>query len=149
MILSHVGPQSPGDLTAHEAACLSLLPSGPDEVRKTSLRKTQALQPDLKKNICFFLFLKIDKKMAESERFELSVQYYRTHAFQACSFNHSDNSPQCSTIRSYSVLLPCRVIAACNDIYLTISNLSCQHPFLFFHRKISAEQSAEILCITR
>ena len=31
--------------------------------------------------------------MAESERFELSVQYHRTHAFQACSFNHSDNSP--------------------------------------------------------
>ena len=32
--------------------------------------------------------------MAESERFELSVQYHRTHAFQACSFNHSDTSPK-------------------------------------------------------
>ena len=37
----------------------------------------------------------MNKKMAESERFELSVQYHRTHAFQACSFNHSDNSPLC------------------------------------------------------
>ena len=40
---------------------------------------------------------KRDKKMAESERFELSVRYQRTHDFQSCSFNHSDNSPQCST----------------------------------------------------
>ena len=31
--------------------------------------------------------------VAESERFELSVQFCRTHTFQACSLNHSDNSP--------------------------------------------------------
>ena len=63
-ILFHVESQFPGDLAAHEALRLSLLPSGPDEVHRTPLRKTQALQPDLKKNI----------KMAESERFELSIQ---------------------------------------------------------------------------
>jgi len=49
-VLFHVGPQSPGTLTAHGATLLSLLPSGPDEVRGTPLRKTKALWPDLKKN---------------------------------------------------------------------------------------------------
>ena len=43
---------------------LTLLPSGPDVVHEAPLRKTQALRPDLKKDI----------KMAESERFELSIQ---------------------------------------------------------------------------
>ena len=68
-------------------------------------------------------------------------KFPRIHAFQACSFNHSDNSPQCSTIRSYSVLLPCRVIAACNDIYLTIPSASCQHPFFSFSTKKSPQIS--------
>ena len=51
--------------------------------------------------------------MAESERFELSVQYHRTHAFQACSFNHSDNSPLCSQKEAIQFLL---ALAARNDI---------------------------------
>ncbi len=33
-------------------------------------------------------------KMAEREGFEPSVRGYRTHTFQACSFNHSDTSPE-------------------------------------------------------
>ena len=40
--------------------------------------------------------------MAESERFELSVRYHRTHAFQACSFNHSDNSPRAIKIKLFT-----------------------------------------------
>ena len=63
-ILFHVEPQSPGTLTAHGTIRLTLLPSGPDVVHEAPLRKTQALRPDLKKDI----------KMAESERFELSIQ---------------------------------------------------------------------------
>lgn len=60
----HVEPQFPGDLAAHGTIRLTLLPSGPDVVHEAPLRKTQALRPDLKKDI----------KMAESERFELSIQ---------------------------------------------------------------------------
>jgi hypothetical protein len=33
------------------------------------------------------------KKLAEREGFEPSVRSYRTHAFQACSFDRSDISP--------------------------------------------------------
>ena len=64
LILFHVEPQSPGTLAAHETIRLTLLPSGPDVVHEAPLRKTKALRPDLKKDI----------KMAESERFELSIQ---------------------------------------------------------------------------
>jgi hypothetical protein len=31
--------------------------------------------------------------MAEREGFEPSIRDYRIHTFQACSFNHSDTSP--------------------------------------------------------
>ena len=31
--------------------------------------------------------------LAEREGFEPSIRYYRIHTFQACSFNHSDISP--------------------------------------------------------
>ena len=48
-VLFNVGPQPPGTLAAQAAIHLSLLPSGPDEVHETALRKTQALQPDLEK----------------------------------------------------------------------------------------------------
>ena len=47
--LFNVGPQPPGYLTAHEAIHLPLLPSGPDGVHETPLRKTKALRSDLKK----------------------------------------------------------------------------------------------------
>ena len=33
-------------------------------------------------------------KMAEREGFEPSVRFWRTHTFQACSFNRSDTSPE-------------------------------------------------------
>ena len=36
--------------------------------------------------------------LAESEGFEPSVRYKHTHAFQACSLSHSDNSP-CSVFQ--------------------------------------------------
>ena len=68
-LLFNVGPQSPGTLTAQATIHLSLLSSDPDEVHEIALRETKTLQSDLKKH----LFL--DKKMAESERFELSVQF--------------------------------------------------------------------------
>ena len=32
-------------------------------------------------------------ELAEREGFEPSIRYYRIHTFQACSFNHSDTSP--------------------------------------------------------
>ena len=32
-------------------------------------------------------------RLAESERFELSIRFWRIHDFQSCSFGHSDNSP--------------------------------------------------------
>ena len=32
--------------------------------------------------------------MAEREGFEPSIRDYRIHTFQACSFNHSDTSPE-------------------------------------------------------
>ena len=47
--LFNVGPQPPGYLTAHEAIHLPLLPSGPDGVHETPLRKTKALRSDLEK----------------------------------------------------------------------------------------------------
>ena len=77
--LSNVGPQSPGAPAAHETIRLPLLPSGPDGVREAPLRGTQALRSDVEKN-------DVEKNieahcqamrrnlMAESERFELSVQ---------------------------------------------------------------------------
>ncbi len=34
------------------------------------------------------------KFLAVREGFEPSIRYSRIHAFQACSFNHSDTSPQ-------------------------------------------------------
>ena len=36
--------------------------------------------------------------MAERAGFEPAVRYLRTHAFQACSLNHSDTSPQAKGI---------------------------------------------------
>ncbi len=33
--------------------------------------------------------------LAEREGFEPSIRGYRIHAFQACSFNHSDTAPDC------------------------------------------------------
>ena len=86
----NIEPQPFGGLTAHEMNHLSLLPSGPDEVRKISLRETKTLRLDLKTKIHVDFEIKI---MAESERFELSVRYQRTHDFQSCSLSHSDNSP--------------------------------------------------------
>ena len=47
--LFNVGPQPPGNLTAHENDHLPLLPSGPDGIRKFPLRKTKAPRSDLKK----------------------------------------------------------------------------------------------------
>ena|GEM_PF-4270616 len=32
--------------------------------------------------------------LAEKERFELSIHFWRIHTFQACSFDHSDTSPK-------------------------------------------------------
>ena len=74
--------RSSGDLAAHDACHLPLLSSEPDGVRGASLRKTQKPHSH------------IDENMAESERFELSVRYHRTHDFQSCSLSHSDNSPR-------------------------------------------------------
>ena len=98
--LFNVGPQPPGNLTAHENDHLPLLPSGPDGIRKFPLRKTKAPRSDLKKE---FLILNFNGG-------ELGIRTLgtvsRTHAFQACSFNRSDNSPlalkQC---RSSTVIL--------------------------------------------
>ena len=50
LFLFNIEPQPFGELTAHEMNHLSLLPSGPDEVRKISLRETKTLRLDLKKN---------------------------------------------------------------------------------------------------
>ena len=71
----------------------------------------------------YHLFL--DKKMAESERFELSVQYHRTHAFQACSFNHSDNSPHCLNNKKFIQF----VLLISNDINITTNAMICQQLF--------------------
>jgi len=54
LLSSNVGPQYPGTLTAQAAVHLSLLPSGPDEVHETALRKTQVLQSDLERNLLIF-----------------------------------------------------------------------------------------------
>jgi hypothetical protein len=35
-----------------------------------------------------------DMGMAEREGFEPSVRFWRTHTFQACSFDRSDTSPE-------------------------------------------------------
>ena len=47
--LFHLGAQIPGALAAHEAVRLPLLPSGPDGVHETPLRKTKALRSELEK----------------------------------------------------------------------------------------------------
>jgi hypothetical protein len=38
--------------------------------------------------------------LAEREGFEPSIRYKRIHTFQACSFSHSDTSPESITILS-------------------------------------------------
>ncbi|CCN37625.1 hypothetical protein VIBNIAM115_650081 [Vibrio nigripulchritudo AM115] len=45
---------------------------------------------DIKKTPKGVFFMNV----AVSERFELSIRC-RIHTFQACSFSHSDNSPNC------------------------------------------------------
>ncbi len=43
--------------------------------------------------------------MAEREGFEPSIRYYRIHTFQACSFNHSDTSPDFPASYNFQLLL--------------------------------------------
>jgi hypothetical protein len=61
----------------HLHQLLPLLPSGSDGVHNLALRGDQLGHHN----------------MAEREGFEPSVRDKRTHAFQACSLNHSDISP--------------------------------------------------------
>lgn len=135
----HVEPQFPGDLAAHGTIRLTLLPSGPDVVHEAPLRKTQALRPDLKKDI----------KMAESERFELSIQVSPYTRFPGVLLQPLG---QLSTMLYYKKLFSFVALPRDCRLQRYISyhlKLILSTPFLFFHRKISAEPSAEILCITR
>ena len=134
----HVEPQSPGTLAAHGTIRLTLLPSGPDVVHEAPLRKTQALRPDLKKDI----------KMAESERFELSIQVSPYTRFPGVLLQPLG---QLSTMLYYQklfsfVALPrdCRLQRYIS--YHPICLLSTPF-FLFSTKKISADCSAETLCI--
>ncbi len=60
--------------------------------------------------------------MAEREGFEPSIRCYRIHTFQACSFNHSDTSPEnlfvYRSIRSRG--LPTTEHAACSLLGLSL-----------------------------
>ena len=82
--------------------------------------------------------------MAESERFELSIQVSPYTRFPGVLLQPLGQLSTMLYQKSYSVLLPCRVIAACNDIYLTIPFVPCQQLFYLFYKKIPAEKSAEI-----
>lgn len=114
---------------------LTLLPSGPDVVREIPLRKTKALRPDLKKDI----------KMAESERFELSIQVSPYTRFPGVLLQPLGQLSTMLYQRSYSVVLPrLSAIAACNNIYLTIPKCICQQLFYTFIKKSPQKKSAEI-----
>ena len=109
---------------------LTLLPSGPDVVREIPLRKTKALRPDLKKDI----------KMAESERFELSIQVSPYTRFPGVLLQPLG---QLSTMLYYQKLFS--FVALPRDCRL--QRYISYHPqmhlsttFLYFYKKISAEK---------
>ena len=88
---------------AHESIRLRLLPSGPDLVHRLPLRRTRLYDPT-EKQIYDFI-----KKAAQCGRFlsggERGIRTLgtvsRTHAFQACTFNHSVISPRLKTLNYF------------------------------------------------
>lgn len=126
LILFHVEPQSPGTLAAHETIRLTLLPSGPDVVHEAPLRKTKALRPDLKKDI----------KMAESERFELSIQVSPYTRFPGVLLQPLGQLSTMLYQRSYSIVLPGLFCDCRLQRYISYHPLSpLSTPFFYFMQK--------------
>lgn len=75
------------------AKCLKLILDGwyiPGKSWLNNAKKRDQICLNMVMVLCKLLILLM---VAEKAGFEPAVRYYRTHAFQACTFNHSVTSP--------------------------------------------------------